>query len=251
LRAYLLPDFTRVFEPALLISAMGQAFFSLSLGVGTMLVYGSYISPKANLSKLGIYVTLADVFIAFLAGLLIIPAIYVASANGAQIFDENGNLIEGGTIVFQAIPQLFTSMGTIGIPLSIIFFLLMSIAALTSSISMLEVPVSYAVDNLNKNRKHATWIIGAGFWLISVLIIFNFEALFDLVIDITTKYSQPLIGLLFCIFIGWVMSRNEILKELEKGFPNARYSLFFKVWRFFVKIITPLLILGVFIHSLL
>ncbi|MDQ3394747.1 MAG: sodium-dependent transporter [Bacteroidota bacterium] len=250
-KAYLLPDFSRVFEPELLISAMGQAFFSLSLGVGTMLVYGSYISPKENLSRLGIFVTLADVFIAFLAGLLIIPAIYVAAANGAQIFDESGNLIEGGTIVFQAIPHLFSSMGIIGIPLSIVFFLLMSIAALTSSISMLEVPVSYVVDNLQKERRFATWIIGIGFWLISVLIIFNFDALFDLTINVTTKYSQPLIGLLFCVFIGWVMSRNEILNELEKGFPDARYSLFFKVWWFFVRIITPLLILGVFIHSIL
>lgn len=250
LRAYLLPDFTRVFEPALLVSAMGQAFFSLSLGVGTMLVYGSYISPKENLSRLGIYVTLADVFIAFLAGLMIIPAIYVAAANGAEIFDEAGNLIEGGTIVFQAIPQLFTSMGIMGMPLSIIFFLLMSIAALTSSISMLEVPVSFAVDNLDKNRNIATWVIGAGFWLISVIIILNFDRLFDFIIDFTTKFSQPLLGLIFCIFIGWVMNRNEILKELEKGFPDARYSMFFKIWRFFVKVITPLLILGVFIHSL-
>jgi NSS family neurotransmitter:Na+ symporter len=250
LRAYLLPDFSRIFEPALLISALGQAFFSLSLGVGTMLVYGSYIPARENLSRLGIYVTLADVAIAFLAGLLIIPAIYVAAAAGAQIFDESGNLIEGGTIVFQALPQLFTSMGSVGIPVSIVFFLLMTIAALTSSISMLEVPVSYAVDNLQAGRKKSTWILGAGFWLVSVLIIFNFDLLFDLVIDITTKYSQPILGLIFCIFIGWIMNRNEIIKELQKGFPDAEYSLFFKIWRFFVKVITPLLILSVFIHSI-
>ncbi|CAN5559956.1 sodium-dependent transporter [soil metagenome] len=251
LKAYLLPDFSRIFEPALLISALGQAFFSLSLGVGTMLVYGSYIPARENLSRLGIYVTLADVAIAFLAGLLIIPAIYVAAANGAQIFDESGNLIEGGTIVFQALPQLFTSMGTIGIPVGIVFFLLMTIAALTSSISMLEVPVSYAVDNLQAPRRISTWLIGAGFWLVSVLIILNFELLFDLIIDITTKYSQPILGLIFCIFIGWVMNRNEILMELKKGFPDAEHSLFFKVWKFFVKVITPLLILSVFIHSLI
>jgi neurotransmitter:Na+ symporter, NSS family len=142
-------------------------------------------------------------------------------------------------------------MGFIGVPLSIIFFLLMTIAALTSSISMLEVPVSYAVDNHRRNRKTSTWLIGGFFWMISVTIIFNFDLLFELVIDITTKYSQPLLGLIFCIFIGWVMNRNDILGELEKGFPGAKYSLFFKLWKFFVKVITPLLILSVFIHSII
>lgn len=249
--AYLLPDFSVILNPDLLISAMGQAFFSLSLGVGTMLVYGSYISPKENLARLGIFVTLADVFIAILAGLLIIPAMYVAAENGADIFDDNGQLIEGGTIVFQALPQLFSSMGFIGIPLGMIFFLLMTIAALTSSISMLEVPVSYAVDNLNVKRRKATWITGIVFWLISVLIIFNFNYLFEKIVDLTTKYSQPLIGLAFCIFIGWVMNRNQILEELEKGFPEAGSSYFFKMWRFFVKVVTPLLIIAVFIRSII
>lgn len=248
---YLLPDFSKIFDPNLILSALGQAFFSLSLGVGTMLVYGSYISKKENLSRLGVFVTLADIGIACLAGMLIIPAIYVAKARGAEIFDETGTLIEGGSIVFQALPYLFDSMGSIGALVALIFFVLMSIASLTSSISMLEVPVSYAVDNLKKPRKLATWLIGGIFWVFSVIIILNYDTLFDLTVTLTTQYSQPILGLVFSVFIGWVMHRNMVLKEIQEGYPDAEHSFFFKFWPFFVKYVTPALILIVFIQSIL
>ena len=99
-RAYLLPDFSQALNPELLINAMGQAFFSMSLGVGTMLVYGSYVSKSENMVQLGASVALLDIGVAFLAGMLIIPAMYVALNNGVTIYDESGALISGGSLIF-------------------------------------------------------------------------------------------------------------------------------------------------------
>ena len=115
LRAYLVPDFSRLTEPALLVDAMGQAFFSLSLGVGTMLIYGSYISKKENLPTTGGLVALLDIGIAVLAGLLILPSMYVALANGVEIFDAEGGLIAGPGLIVSVLPALFNTMGAIGV----------------------------------------------------------------------------------------------------------------------------------------
>ena len=250
LEIYLFPDFNKITDPDLILSALGQSFFSLSLGVGTMLVYGSYVGDREKLVNLGVYVTLADIGIAFLAGLLIIPAMYVAANAGTEIFDAEGNLISGPTLVFQILPELFNSMGPVGIPAALIFFVLMSIAALTSSISMLEVPVSYAVDTRDWQRKTSTWLIGGLFWIISIVLVINFDTLFGFVVSFTTQYSQPLLGLVICIFIGWVMNRDTILRELQKGSPNVGDSIFMIVWPIFVRVISPLLIALVFLQSL-
>ena len=250
LEIYLFPDFNKITDPDLILSALGQSFFSLSLGVGTMLVYGSYVGDREKLVNLGVYVTLADIGIAFLAGLLIIPAMYVAANAGTEIFDAEGNLISGPTLVFQILPELFNSMGPVGIPAALIFFVLMSIAALTSSISMLEVPVSYAVDTRDWQRKTSTWLIGGLFWIISIALVINFDTLFGFVVSFTTQYSQPLLGLVICIFIGWVMNRDTILRELQKGSPNVGNSIFMIVWPIFVRVISPLLIALVFLQSL-
>ena len=133
------PDIERVLEPNLLLSALGQAFFSLSLGTSVMVIYGSYISKKENMVTIGAQVTLIDVSIAFLAGLLIIPAMYVAQAQGVQIFAEDGSLIEGASLVFKVLPTLFDSMGGVGLFVGFAFFVLMSVAALTLFCATLSV----------------------------------------------------------------------------------------------------------------
>ena len=250
LKHYLIPDFSRITDPKLMISALGQAFFSLSLGVGTMLIYGSYISKKENLPKLGAIVTGVDISIAFCAGLLILPAMFVAQHNGVQIYAENGALLSEDTLIFQTPPALFKTMGGAGLFISFAFFTLMSIAALTSSISMLEVPVSYAVETHNLKRRSATWVIGLIILAISATIIFNFDTLFLFVIHLTTRYSEPLLGIALCIFAGWVLSRHKILAEIKQGLPNAEQTLFWKVWPVYVRYFCPALILITFIQSL-
>ena len=248
--AYLNPDISRVFEPNLLISALGQAFFSLSLGTSVMIIYGSYISKKENLVTLGAQVTLIDVSIAFLAGLLIIPAMYVAQAQGVAIFADNGSLISGPNLVFDVLPTLFNSMGAVGLFVAFGFFVLMSIAALTSSISMLEGPVSFVVERHKVERKVATTFIGGGIFLLSSLIIYNFDVLFGLVISLSTVYGQPLIAMLCCVFVGWIWHRNDVLNEIKQGNDDVQNSVFWKIWPWYTKFVCPLAIGAVFIHSL-
>lgn len=250
LKVYLLPDFSQVLDPNLLISAMGQAFFSMSLGVGTMLIYGSYVSHKENLPRLGAAVSLIDIGVAVLAGLLIIPAMYVALHNGVQIFGDNGKLLAEDTLIFAVLPSLFETMGLVGILVALAFFLLMSIASLTSSISMLEVPVSYVVENRNLSRHKAVWLIAGLIFAVSVVIILNFETLFGFVIALTTRYSQPLLGLMLCIFAGWVWRRNEILQELKNADQHAEQTLFWRIWPWYVKFVCPVVILFMFYRSL-
>lgn len=250
LKVYLLPNFSDILNPNLLISAMGQAFFSMSLGVGTMLIYGSYVSHKENLPKLGAAVSLIDIGVAVLAGLLIIPAMYVALHNGVQIFGEDGKLLAEDTLIFAVLPSLFNTMGLAGIFVALAFFLLMSIASLTSSISMLEVPVSYVVEKQKVTRHKAVWLIAAIIFAISVVIIFNFASLFGFVIALTTRYSQPLLGLMLCIFAGWIWHRNEILRELQKNDAKAEHSMFWRIWPWYVKFVCPVVILVMFYRSL-
>ena len=246
LRAYLVPDFSRITDPALLVDAMGQAFFSLSLGVGTMLIYGSYISKKENLPTTGGLVALLDIGIAVLAGLLILPAMYVALANGVEIFDADGGLIAGPGLIVSVLPALFNTMGGAGVFVALAFFLLMTIASLTSSISMLEVPVAYGVEHHDLERRKAAIIIGSIITLISLTIVFNFDPLFDMVVTYTTEVSQPLLGFAFCIFAAWIWRRNDILQEIKQGAPEAEQGLFWKIWPFYVKFICPVAILIVY-----
>ncbi|MBQ4831162.1 sodium-dependent transporter [Alteromonas sp. MMG017] len=247
--AYLVPDFTRILDPDLLIDAMGQAFFSMSLGVGTMLVYGSYLSKKENLPTIGASVALVDIGVAVIAGMLIIPAMYVALHNGVEIFTPEGALIQGDSLIFKVLPALFDTIGGVGVFVAFTFFALMAIAAVTSSISMLEVPVAYMVESRGLVRKKAVVTMAAIIFVLSCIIILNFNALFGFVIALTTEYSQPLLGLALCIFAGWVWRRDAILAELKEGDANAEQSLFWKIWPWYVRFVCPVIIALMFYRS--
>ena len=247
--AYLVPDFSRVLDPDLLISAMGQAFFSMSLGVGTMLVYGSYVSKQENLPAIGASVALVDIGVAIIAGMLIIPAMYVALNNGVEIFSADGALIAGDKLIFTVLPALFDTIGSVGLLVGLAFFALMVIAAVTSSISMLEVPVAYLVESRGLIRKKAVWLMTAIIFTCSCIIIFNFEVLFSLVISATTQWSQPLLGLVLCIFAGWVWRRDAILTELKSGNPEVESGWFWKIWPWYVRFVCPVVIAVMFVRS--
>ncbi|MCB1650363.1 MAG: hypothetical protein KDI25_12570, partial [Pseudomonadales bacterium] len=199
-----------------------------------------------NLPLVGGLVTGVDIGIAVLAGFLVLPAMYVALHNGVEIFTAGGELISEDTLIFTVLPSLFASMGIAGVVVSLFFFFLMSIAALTSSISMLEVPVAYTVENHGVRRKQAALAIGACIGLASTLILLNFETLFGLVVAVTTRYSQPLIGFVFCIYVGWIWHRDQLLQELRKGNPEVARGLFWKIWPWWVRVVCPLIILAIF-----
>lgn len=250
LRVYLMPDFASALSPQLIIKALGSAFFSLSLGVGTMLIYGSYISDKENLPVAGGLVTAVDIGIAVLAGFLVLPAMYVALNNGVEIFAADGSLLSEDTLIFTVLPELFANMGIAGGIVSFTFFFLMSIAALTSSISMLEVPVAYTIERHSVGRLKAVTVIGAAIAVVSTIILLNFGQLFGLVIAFTTRYSQPLLGFVFCIYVGWIWHRDQLLRELQKGAPDIATGLFWKIWPWHLRLVCPVIILVIFLQSL-
>ncbi|MCL6269138.1 sodium-dependent transporter [Sansalvadorimonas sp. 2012CJ34-2] len=246
LKHYLVPDFSQI-NTDLMLNAMGQAFFSMSLGVCAMMIYGSYLRRDTNLPGVALQVCLLDTGIAFLAGLLIIPALYVALSNGVSIY-ENGQLVNSDTLVFEVLPDLFTRMGTEGIVMSLSFFALMTIAALTSSISMLEVPVSCLAERSGFSRAKAGLTVCAGVLLVTLLLIIYFDPLFNATVTFTTRYAQPINSLLFCLYAGWLISRHRKLQEISRGWSKAESSLFWKIWPWYIRIVCPVMI-GVIIFQ--
>ncbi|RUO77609.1 sodium-dependent transporter [Idiomarina seosinensis] len=242
LKMYLIPDFSAITEPTLIIRAMGQAFFSLSLGVCVMMTYGAYLSDKENIPKTAAWVAGIDTSVAFLAGLLILPAMFVAQNNGVAIYGADGSLLSADTLVFAVLPAMFDTLGSAGPFVAIGFFLLMVIAAITSSISMLEAPVNALREEANCERNVGVWIIAFVVTALSSIIIYNFESLFSLVITISTVYMQPIMALVFGLMLTWVLRQNHLLKALQKGSPNIQNSWFWKIWPWYVKFVCPVLI---------
>ncbi|MFT5635385.1 MAG: NSS family neurotransmitter:Na+ symporter [Cognaticolwellia sp.] len=243
LRTYLIPDFSQVTNPKLIISAMGQAFFSLSIGVGGMMVYGSYMKKDRDIGKLAISITALDTFIAFMAGLLIIPALYVAEAAGQQVFQDD-KLIGEGQLIFNILPELFNSMGSIGMLVAIGFFSLLSIAALTSTISSTEVPVSYLVEDKKFSRSKATWLVSAVVLTASMTLITFFDSLFGLVIRMLTTILQPLSCLFYFIVVGWLWKRGNKLRDVS--LQEGRKWL--PIWGNYLRFVCPLLLTVVFVN---
>jgi NSS family neurotransmitter:Na+ symporter len=243
LRTYLIPDFSQVTNPKLIISAMGQAFFSLSIGVGGMMVYGSYMKKNDDIGKLAISITALDTFIAFMAGLLIIPALYVAEAAGQQVF-QGDKLIGEGQLIFNILPELFNSMGDIGMVVAIGFFSLLSIAALTSTISSTEVPVSYLVEDKNLSRSKATWLVSGIVLIASMTIITFFDSLFGMVIRVLTTILQPLSCLFYFIVVGWLWKRGNKLRDVS--LQEGRKWL--PIWGNYLRFVCPLLLTIVFFN---
>lgn len=249
LKMYLSPDFSQLTDPYLLIRAMGQSFFSLSIGVCCMMTYGAYLSKDEHLPKTAGWVALLDTFVAFLAGLLILPAMFVAQELGVAIYNDAGQLLSSDTLVFQVLPAMFDSMGAAGTWVSIAFFALMMIAAITSSISMLEPPVNTLVEEAGQSRSQMSWVVGLSVALVSAIIIYNLDTLFGAVITLTTVYMQPLIGITFAIMLTWVLRQNKLLNALKDGAPDIEKTWFWKIWPWYVKFVCPVLILLVIWQS--
>jgi len=243
LRTYLIPDFSQVTNPKLIVSAMGQAFFSLSIGVGGMMVYGSYMKKDRDIGKLALSITALDTFIAFMAGLLIIPALYVAQEAGQQVF-QGDKLIGEGQLIFNILPELFYSMGNIGMIVAIGFFSLLSIAALTSTISSTEVPVSYLVEDKKFSRSKATWWVSAIVLTASMTLIAFFDSLFGLVIRVLTTILQPLSCLFYFIVVGWLWKRGNKLRDVS--LQEGRKWL--PIWGNYLRFVCPLLLTVVFVN---
>ncbi len=231
---YLKPEFSKLTAQAVLV-ALGHAFFSLSLGMGAMITYGSYLSKKENLASSAFIVGLLDTVIALLAGLMIFPAVFAMGLEPAA----------GPGLVFHVLPAVFSKM-PFGNIVSIAFFALLAIAAITSGISLLEVVVAYFIDEIHWSRKKAVMIVGGVIFLLGIPSALSFGVMseyklfgmnfFDIVDHIASNYLLPLGGMLICIFVAWIWGPKPALEEIHMGehkFPFAGG------WVFLIKYISP------------
>ncbi|WP_198678658.1 sodium-dependent transporter [Idiomarina seosinensis] len=239
---YLIPDFAQLSDPNIYLAAMGQAFFSLSIGLGGMMIYGSYLLPGAKLGRLSLSVAALDTGIAFLAGLLIIPALYAGIELGVNV--TNGEqLIGEGQLIFAVLPQLFSSMGAVGPYVGFAFFILLSIAALTSTIAQAEVPVSYLIEEKNLSRKKATVTALCTIAVLAFSLVLFFEPLFGWVVTAVTQFQLPLSGIFYLVVVGWLWRRSNHLQTVAKG------SFWLTALRWHLRYICPILMTLVFINT--
>ncbi len=243
------PDWSTVNFTTVLI-ALGHAFFTLSVGMGVLLTYGSYLKKDDNIFFSGIMIALLDTLIALLAGLAIFTSVF------AMGFDPAG----GPGLVFHVLPAVFSQMPG-GSIFATLFFILLSIAALTSTISILEMLVSTMMDEFKMNRHSAVILISITIFLIGIPSALSFGPLanvkifglniFDNMDFLSANILLPLGGLFVAIFVGWSLNKQEVMGELFHGFrDHQKNRKIANIWYFLVKFIAPILIILVFLSSI-
>ena len=240
------PDFSKLSAEGML-SALGHAFFSLSLGMGTLITYSSYMSKKENLATTAVQVTIADTLIALLAGIAIFPAVFAFGIEPGA----------GPGLVFITLPNVFQQMHG-GYIFCFLFFLLLAVAALTSSISILEVVVAYFVEELKLARRAATIMATIAITIVGIPCSLSMgvmskmqvmgKTFFDWLDFIASNVLLPLGGLLIVAFVGWYLGREKTETEVtNQGELKAAYLPLFM---FLAKFVAPIVIAIVFLHGL-
>lgn len=259
---YLTPDFSKI-NGGVVLSAIGQAFFSMSVGWGIMITYGSYLGKKENIVSSGLWVGFTDTMVALMAGFMIFPAVFA--------FGKEPN--QGTTLVFQILPEIFNSMPAGGPIVGALFFLLLCIAALTSSISILEVPVSYFIDEKNYSRNRASLIVTILVILVGIpsalssgghpyfsnitLSVFGathvgFLNIMDFIFG---TFVIVVASLMVCLYTGWIYKTANIVDELSSG--NEWFVKPFlgtltpaKIWVFFIRFVCPAFMILVLLNMI-
>lgn len=231
------PDFSKAFSVKTIVSAIGQAFFSLSIGLGCMIAYSSYFKEGTNLTKTAFSVSLMTFLVAMLSGMVIFPAVF--SVEGLEP-------TAGPTLLFETMPFIFAEMPAAGL-WSSIFFLLVVLAALTSTISFHEVLTQYLQENHNISRRHAARFTTLATIVLSVLCL-KWGVLFDAFDAVTADVLMPIGGLLTSVFAGWFFDRKAFQGEISnQGTLRARL---FPLLVFTLKWVAPILLSIVFVWNL-
>ena len=246
---YLLPDFSK-FSATTVLAAMGQLFYSMSLAMGIMITYGSYMKKDVSLESSVTQIEIFDTGIAFIAGLMIIPAVFVFSGGTPEALGK------GPGLMFITLPQVFNSMDG-GVYIGIAFFVLVLFAALTSSISLMETVVSIICDKFKVGRKLSCVIVlilsailglmssfGNGIWANVKILGLQFLDLFDF---FSNSVLMPIVAFFTCIFVGYVIKPQSIIDEVELSGPFKRKKIFVAV----IKYIAPVCIVLILISSIL
>jgi NSS family neurotransmitter:Na+ symporter len=250
LEYYLKPDLTKIFDIGVINAALGQAFFSLSLGMGAMITYGSYIGSTENLGRAAAWVVVLDTMVALMAGFIIFPAGFTLEG-----FDPTTS---GPGLIFVVLPRLFATMPG-GALFGAAFFVMLTVAALTSTISLLEVPTSHLIDSHGWSRRNAVLAItGATFVLAIPSALANGAVAFfgslpgvgmdflSLMATVWNNFALPIGGLLLAIFVGHVWRADKALDELNIGGPMPLAGL----WSFLIRWVCPAAILVIIVFTI-
>jgi len=245
------PDWTMI-NGNVFLSALGQSFYSLSIAMGCICTYASYFSKQTNLSKSAVQIGVIDSLVAILAGLMIFPAAFSVGVSPDS----------GPSLIFITLPnvfqQAFASVPVIGYMVSLLFYALLTLAALTSLMSLVEVSTAFCQEEMRITRKSATLLVVSAASFIGVfcslslgdrdaLQFFGFS-LFDLFDFVTGQIFLPVVGFLTCIFIGWFVP-HKIVREEFTNWGTLRVGILFHVYIFLVKYVCPLCILFIFLHQ--
>lgn len=256
LSVYLIPDFNGMTVShflAVLLDATGQLFFSLSVAMGIMVTYGSYLQDDADLGKSVNQIEIFDTVVAILAGVMIIPAVYAFSGS-------DGMSAQGPGLMFVALPKVFDSMGKIGVFVGCIFFLMVLFAALTSAVSIMEAVVSSFMDKFGISRKKAVVIELLITLIAAVIVCLGYNALYfeatlptgataqilDIMDYVSNNILMPVIAIATCILIGWIAKPKTVIDEVEKnGSKMGRKKLYIVM----IKFVVPIMLVVLFLKS--
>ena len=259
LLVYVVPNFDGMTLRKFLViltDAMGQLFYSISVAMGIMITYGSYVKKETNLVKSVNQIEIFDTVVAFLAGMMIIPAVF--------IFSGTEGMSAGPTLMFQSLPKVFGAMGSIGVVVGIVFFVTVAFAALTSSVSIMEAIVSSAMDKFHISRQKAciavtliTLVMGLAVCLGYNLLYFeavlpNTPAgknaqILDILDYISNYVMMPVLSIGTCILVGWMIKPKAIIDEVTLGGYRFRRE---KLYVVMVKFVTPLLLFFLLLQAL-
>ena len=234
------PDFSKLTASAV-AAAVGQGFFSLSLGMGIVITYSSYVKPSENLVASGTGTAIADLLFALLAGFAVMPAVFAAGIEPAA----------GPGLVFETLPYIFAKMG-VDLPFlsavaAFLFFAALLIAALTSSISLTEVCVAYLVEERGLKRGWACLLTFLVTWLLGLCCVFG-PGVLDFLDSFSSNVLMTLGGLLCVVFVGWIMPRQDVQDELTNGGTVNRRT--FRLLYFLMRYLAPLAVLSIFLSNL-
>lgn len=229
------------------LDAMGQAFFSLSIGMGCMTTYASYFKDDANLGKSAFQVSILDSLVAILAGVVIFPAAFALTTNTDKVV---GELIAGGPgLLFISIPQLFSNMAFSSLWASL-FFMLLCIAALTSTISLMEVVTLYIHEEFGLSRTKSTVWIAICVMILGTIASFS-GTFFNLLDFASAKIMLPVGGFFISVFVGWYLDKSLIQAQISNSGTLRIPASFIKVYIFVLKYVAPLAILAIFLYGFL
>jgi len=237
------PDFSH-FSGTSMLTAMGQAFFSLSLGMGTIMIYGSYVPKGTSIASTSVAIAISDTLVALIAGMAIFPIVFANPLEPGA----------GPSLIFETIPVAFGNMAG-GTLFGTLFFVLLLVAAWTSSISLIEPAVTMMIENFNLTRKQAAFWTGLATWLLGFGTAFSFNiwaditlfgmTFFDQLDFLTSNLMLPLGGICMAIFAGWLMTKETSQAELD-----MKSEAGFSIWQILIRYIAPIAVSIVLLHAI-